>query len=1291
MFWEVEQIGMVVNNLDELVAQAQPGQIWRDTAEQSEIFIYLHIVAPLDVSGISHGLLGGARWGNKEGTVFINSSNECGIGEEMFPLTLVKDAITSSKKLPHLDYDPTRGQWFENEPSAPALDNKDFQQSWNTDLNLPDVQRKEKEVQISDPTRDNQQLAFGSLSLTSEADFTIDDIEKCLKNIHYSELRESVRLYFEQKFANALVDPQALEFLHSITIDFSQQGSHGQDAEYFKDQNRIEWYLWYPYNQNWVYWFRDKDAETIRKYFIHEFLNRTLIHELVHVLQNYYHIKGHPDISPYPNEEHPEYYEYGDMYNNDPGEMQAKEVGKGFKFPRRERFKRYYNKQNNDLLKLSWEMPAFQEGSRVQILSKSIGKPSAYIDAIGKKGVIVKVFPQEDLPLFREKHTDWEIPIPEDATEIYLVIVLSEFHGYYLPQDLELEAPKESNLKLSWEVLPDIRPQEALELLQTRLEKDQIVVGDRSGQLQSYQETIEISRYDAEKYFNPSTGDFGDFSEIPEDVRFFSAERIVFGAPVYDIVAITSEKDILFLASGEGLSPVQASLKLSAPETYTDGSDLTYETKKEDYDNKALQFRQEDIFSLTPTEDKLWGEPEYRKFAPPGVYQKIDEDTGYADMAVTASLKLAWEVEQDFRIGDKVKIIGKSFFGQDDFESWKQYKSYVALTWLENPETVFFVTGRVKFHPGYIVSPNLVIAGDYFTSEDLVLVERGRESSLQLKDTNNGQTSQASQNIASQAAQEPQQALGQEIPQKPQKAELTLSSIRAAFPTRGDILKLYNKYRKGYDYSKEAWNVRSQLLLACYSVIASSHDFDKLNDTWVKDQKNKDIDKAVSDFLDVGEAQGISFTGNDEALKEFEQEVKKLQNTKGDEFSILCAIDRVLNVMHDRGEMVGLLLRTEIWDESELQGFMATLDTIRDWGTSSDKTARLIISEQEISYPSIPEIIDLHNEIMAQYGGTPGVFPEGETKLEAALGRMQSGMGDTEFYPTLVEKAAVLMHSIITTHPFVDGNKRTALMSGVKFLHLHGVSLEDSDTIADVVIQVAEGKMSYEQLRDWLKEYSSHYMEKHEDALLRLSWEVELETVDSLIHSFDRHKAGDVFEATDGNNTGYIRIYRFREDGRAIWDAFSNQEDAFVQSLGAAQRKTYGFKDLFGHGDHTKVFVTYLGNVHDNQKIAWEVNEKTISWDELKNPPYLIYNEDGFPHMFMNEITYLDYKLKLGGTVFLCFSVGDAARIAHQELGYEITSIPQSLLKRPIEGAYVKISSSEVTARIEASDVSYIV
>lgn len=89
--------------------------------------------------------------------------------------------------------------------------------------------------------------------------------------------------------------------------------------------------------------------------------------------------------------------------------------------------------------------------------------------------------------------------------------------------------------------------------------------------------------------------------------------------------------------------------------------------------------------------------------------------------------------------------------------------------------------------------------------------------------------------------------------------------------------------------------------------------------------------------------------------------------------------------------------------------------------------------------------------------------------LDSALHAPQAGFGDTDLYPTLAEKAAVLCVRIAKNHPLPDGNKRLAWTSMVVFLDLNGaqVVVSDDDAVA-MVLCVADGTMDEQALTEWL-------------------------------------------------------------------------------------------------------------------------------------------------------------------------------------------------------------------------------
>ncbi len=92
--------------------------------------------------------------------------------------------------------------------------------------------------------------------------------------------------------------------------------------------------------------------------------------------------------------------------------------------------------------------------------------------------------------------------------------------------------------------------------------------------------------------------------------------------------------------------------------------------------------------------------------------------------------------------------------------------------------------------------------------------------------------------------------------------------------------------------------------------------------------------------------------------------------------------------------------------------------------------------------------------------------------LASAAARPAAGFGDFEAYPTLVEKAAALMHSIVRNHALVDGNKRLGWVATVVLLDLNGIRLDvEDDDAYDIVIAVAEGRVDVPEMSQVLRRW----------------------------------------------------------------------------------------------------------------------------------------------------------------------------------------------------------------------------
>jgi death-on-curing protein len=116
-----------------------------------------------------------------------------------------------------------------------------------------------------------------------------------------------------------------------------------------------------------------------------------------------------------------------------------------------------------------------------------------------------------------------------------------------------------------------------------------------------------------------------------------------------------------------------------------------------------------------------------------------------------------------------------------------------------------------------------------------------------------------------------------------------------------------------------------------------------------------------------------------------------------------------------------------------------------------------------VRFLSLEEVLFIHQDQIANYGGSPEIRDEG--LLESAITQPMTTFGGQELHPSVFDKAAAYLFHICSNHPFVDGNKRTALASALVFLELNNITIEDpEDSLYDIVIRIATGNSSKEML-----------------------------------------------------------------------------------------------------------------------------------------------------------------------------------------------------------------------------------
>ncbi len=112
-------------------------------------------------------------------------------------------------------------------------------------------------------------------------------------------------------------------------------------------------------------------------------------------------------------------------------------------------------------------------------------------------------------------------------------------------------------------------------------------------------------------------------------------------------------------------------------------------------------------------------------------------------------------------------------------------------------------------------------------------------------------------------------------------------------------------------------------------------------------------------------------------------------------------------------------------------------------------------------------VLAMHKRQIAEHGGDDGV--RGLGLLESAMARPKN-IEAYEPDADIARLAAAYAFGIAKNHPFVDGNKRTALVACRTFLLLNGYQLNAEPTDKYLTfLSLAEGSVSEDQLVDWLR------------------------------------------------------------------------------------------------------------------------------------------------------------------------------------------------------------------------------
>lgn len=122
----------------------------------------------------------------------------------------------------------------------------------------------------------------------------------------------------------------------------------------------------------------------------------------------------------------------------------------------------------------------------------------------------------------------------------------------------------------------------------------------------------------------------------------------------------------------------------------------------------------------------------------------------------------------------------------------------------------------------------------------------------------------------------------------------------------------------------------------------------------------------------------------------------------------------------------------------------------------------------EPEFLDIEEVLEIHALQLADFGGLEGVRDQG--LLESALEQPRATAFGEFLHSDLFEMAAAYLFHIVKNHAFMDGNKRTALLSALVFLDINGVSLDrEDDRLYELTLASAEGRVDKRMIAEQLR------------------------------------------------------------------------------------------------------------------------------------------------------------------------------------------------------------------------------
>lgn len=132
-----------------------------------------------------------------------------------------------------------------------------------------------------------------------------------------------------------------------------------------------------------------------------------------------------------------------------------------------------------------------------------------------------------------------------------------------------------------------------------------------------------------------------------------------------------------------------------------------------------------------------------------------------------------------------------------------------------------------------------------------------------------------------------------------------------------------------------------------------------------------------------------------------------------------------------------------------------------------------------IRYLSVQDLIKMNVIQIKTYSPAEEIAVKDSNSLDMAVNLIQSTAFGEEAYPSIYEKAAILMVQIIKKHPFENANKRTGLMAAIVFLNINGYKLNlPFDDAIKLTVDIATYAGEFDELKSKTTQIIEKYTEK---------------------------------------------------------------------------------------------------------------------------------------------------------------------------------------------------------------------